>query len=1035
MILVLAEVVSAADVPAQPAKLAGDAVALFADRCVGCHGPNKRKGGLRLDAHASVLAGGASGPAVEVGKGTRSLMLQRVRGEGDEDRMPPEGPPLTEAQMQLLIRWIDAGAQWPQTTSTAVIPATSESAHWAYRAPVRVPAPAGKPSKPHGSDIDAYVSARLQQEGLTLSPLAPRETLLRRASLDLIGLPPTLAEIDTFVRDRRPDAWPRQLDRLLASPHFGERWARWWLDLARYADSNGYEKDRGRVAWKYRDWVIDAFNANLSFKQFTIEQIAGDMLPGATDSQRIATGFNRNTLINQEGGVDPEEAFFETLVDRVGTTSSVFLGTTLACAQCHNHKFDPLSQKDFYKFMAFFSNGEAALRGELFNDLHMGEPILSLATPEQAAARQRLEGELAAIDKEIAADTPEVRAAQTVWEDQQRTVDRSWQVLAIDKATSRGGATMSVLRDGSVLVAGKLPPGDVYEIAGRTSLSSITGIRLEVLGDKSLPKGGPGRGADGGFLLTRFEAQLLPNVAGPAVPLVFASAAADEQVSSAGPATLLGADPEGWAIDVEAVAANARRQAVFALAAPISGGGEKKFSLRLAHVARALRGIGRFLISVTSSDDPLFATHVPRKDRAALERPQDRRSPVEQSRLALLHAKKSSFFTKHRERQKAIRKQVGALGIATAMVLQERPGFDRPSAFVRMRGAFGSPAERVFADVPKALPPLPVDAPANRLGLARWLVDEGNPLTARVTVNRFWEQLFGRGLLETSEDFGTQSPPPSHPELLDWLATEFMRLGWSPKAMLRTIMMSTTYQQSSVVKVQHREKDPANHLLARGPRFRVEAETLRDSTLAVAGLLSPKLGGPSVFPWQPAGVWDVPYNDSYVWKTSEGQDALRRTLYTFLRRSAPYPYLVNFDATSRETCTLRRPRTNTPLQVLNTLNDPVFFKAAQALAARMQTEGGASPSQRIAYGLRLVTSRTPAAKEVKTLQNLFDLQRTRLAADGKATAQLLTDPTAPQPAADAKPPIVSTAAPEIDRAALTMVANVLLSLDEAITKE
>lgn len=1019
-----ATLISGALAPATPVDFQKQIQPLLAERCLPCHGPEKHKGALRLDSAVTALAGGATGPALEPGRGTDSLLIQRVKGLGDEDRMPPEGEPLTPAQIQLLTRWIDEGASWGTPPQGGAAPVAAESVHWAYRAPKRPPSPPLGPSiaaKALHSDIDRFIAARLQDNGLSMSPKAAPETLLRRLSLDLIGLPPTVPELDAFLSDRRPDAYARQVDRLLASPHFGERWARWWLDLARYADSQGYEKDRARVMWKYRDWVIDAFNQNISWKQFTIEQIAGDMLPAPTERQRIATGFHRNTLINEEGGVDPEEAYFEALVDRVGTTASVWLGTTLACAQCHNHKFDPFSQKDFYKFMAFFSNNETALRGTLFADLHMGEPILSLPTPAQSSALDELKKQIAKVEQEINSDSPELQRAQRAWEQKQQQAESDWHVLTPQKATSQGGATLSILSDGSVLAGGRLPPGDVYEVVVQTTQPTITALRLEVLPDKSLPKGGPGRGLDGGFLLTGFVASRAEE---GATPLVFSSAAADEQVGSFGPATLLRKNTEGWAIDVEAVAKDGRRQAVFVLREPLQGPGALR--VRFTHLPRALRAMGRFRLSATSGASPLFITQVPRRDRGLIHIPPARRSVADQARLTTLHRNKSTFFEAQRERLRTLQKQVDQLGIVTAMVLQERPGFERPSAYVRARGGFTSPTEKVFANVPKSLPPLPADVPANRLGLARWLVSDDNPLTARVTVNRFWEQLFGRGLLETSDDFGTQSPPPSHPELLDWLATEYMRLGWDTKAMLRTIVLSATYQQASHVTAEHKAKDPNNRWLARGPRFRVDAETLRDLALRSSGLLSSRVGGPSVFPWQPPGVWDVPYNDQ-GWKNSVGEDAHRRTLYTFLRRSSPYPFLINFDATSRETCTLRRSRTNTPLQALNTLNDPMLFEAAQALAFRMKKEAAPQPAKRVEYGFRLVTGRKPTLNESKAMEALYVTQMSRLKKDPAAVEALLTNPTLDAP----KPP----PNPDPERAALTLVANVLLNLDEALTKE
>lgn len=761
---------------------------ILSRRCFSCHTGEQPASGLRLDSRAAMLQGGDSKePALIPGQADESLLIKLVKGL-DEDRvMPPRGDPLTDAQIQTLRQWINEGALWPAPASPAD-PADPKAAasgdhwHWAFAAPLQNNPPKVARASWVKNDLDRFVLASLESRRLLPSPEADRATLLRRLSLDLIGLPPTPEEIDAFIADTSADAYERVVDRLLASPRYGERWARVWLDLARYADTHGYEKDARRVMWPYRDWVIEAYNRDLPFDQFTIEQLAGDMLPSPTLSQRIATGFNRNTPVNEEGGTDPEEFRVEAVLDRTNTVATVWLGTTLACAQCHDHKYDPISQKDYFRFYAFFNQDEA--------------------------------------DAVVVNDTATEKRAQ-----------------------------------------------------------------------------------------------------GPMVPV---------------PAR------EKW----------------------------DEFQALLAESSR-LRSLPN------QSADP-----------AALE---------------------------------ALDKRIADLTVAKTFVMGRNPTPRETRLFER--GSFLSPGEPVTPAVPQVLSASAGQAPSpDRLGLAQWLVDPKNPLTARVQVNRLWSTLFGRGLVETEDDFGTQGESPTHQALLDHLARRFIDLGWSQKAILREIVLSATYRQSSRFTPDLLELDPDNKLLARAGRFRVEAEMLRDIALSASGLLSPKMFGESVFPPQPPGIWTMIYS-SDQWTESTGEDRFRRALYTFARRTAPYPTFTTFDAPSREVSCTRRPRTNTPLQALTTMNDPQFVQAAGALGVRMLREGSTTKA-RAARGLRLAIGRTPEPSEVDRLALLAEDQLALFAKDPAAAEALASQ--IPNRPADLQP---------TDLAAWTVVGNVILNLDETITRE
>jgi hypothetical protein len=900
--------------------------------------------------------------------------------------------------------------------SNVPLASTKVQKHWAYVKPVRPAVPEVKNAAWCRNPIDHFILAKLETEGLNPSPEAAKRTLLRRVYLDLIGLPPTPAEVDDFVADQTPGAYEKVVDRLLASPRYGERWARPWLDLARYADSNGYEKDGLRTAWEYRDWVIRTLNRDMPFNQFTLEQIAGDMLPNPTNDQLVATGFHRNSMLNQEGGIDVEEYYWYSLVDRVNTTASVWLGSTLGCAQCHNHKFDPFTQKDYYRMLAFFSNGEHKRAGT--GDYWMAETELPLPTPEQEKKSQEIHGQISHLQSVLDTQTPQLNAAQQAWEKEMASSEKRWNVLKALSVESVGGAVLNSQADGSVLASGKNPQADTYKIATETQVTKLTGVRLEVMPDATLPHGGPGRDPDGNFFLSDLEMQI------GGKPVIWKASAADESqdgYSANGIVTKKAGQLSGWAID-SGDANLWRRQVVFVPeeTVDIPPGSALTFTLR-HEMRKTSRNIGRFRLSISALPDTEFIVQLPASLRAALAKPVEQRNPEEREKLSAAYRRVSPSLDSTRTQIASLKKEIDKLGIATAMVMKERPNFARPAAYLRERGAFTSPGELVYADVPSALSPLPSEGMPNRLGLAQWLVGEDNPLTARVTVNRFWEALFGRGIVETSEDFGTQGDPPSHPQLLDWLATEFMREGWSIKKMHKLMVMSAAYRQDSHVSGELQARDPYNRLYARGPRFRVEAEMVHDMVLAESGLLSAKMFGPSVFPYQPDGVWDIPYSND-KWVPSEGEDRYRRSVYTFARRSAPYPSLMTYDSPSREFCTVRRVRTNTPLQALTSLNDPYFFAAARALAKRLETAGGATLADQIDFGYRLSVARPPSLSELNKVSEFYAQQLKAYKSDPNSAYRTL----------DAKPDTLQNA-PQL--AALTMVANVLLNMDEAMTKE
>ena len=941
---------------------------ILSEHCFKCHGPDekKREGDLRLDVAANVFVDRGGYSIVVPGKSDESELYLRITSEDAQFRMPPEsaGEPLSPEQTDLFRRWIDQAAEWEE--------------HWSFVPPNRPPVPAA--AFPARNAIDLFVQARLGREGLAPAPEADKATLVRRVSLDLVGLPPSLEQVEAFLADGRPDAYERLVDRLLASQAYGERWAQVWLDLARYADTQGYEKDNRRTIWRYRDWVIQAINEDMPFDQFTIEQLAGDLLPNATADQLIATAFHRNTMTNTEGGTDDEEFRTSAVVDRVNTTMQVWMGMTMGCGQCHSHKYDPISQREYYRFFAFFNNTEDA-------DKNDEAPTLLTPTPRQAEQIGLVEAAIADAESRLNRQTPELDAAQAEWETQ---------LLA------------KLAEDAPVLdVWHRIGP---FEAAGgdeafRADFDPETEIDLEKkYRDGKLAWVAQSAGSDG----------QIQKISGEKSATYFYRTIDSE---SGGPLALrLGSDDaiKLW-LNGELVLAENVERAV----AP----DQDKITVRLK------AGENQLLVKVVNyaGDSGFYfqspGVPLPKPALSILRVAADQRTAEQNADLAAYYRSIAPALDPARAMVAELRKQLDAIQPPTTPIFRELPPDQRRETHVHVRGNFLDKGEAVEPGTPAIFNPMPEGAPHNRLGMARWLVDHRNPLTARVVVNRLWEQLFGTGLVQTSEDFGTQGEPPSHPALLDWLASELMRRDWSLKSTLRLIVTSATYRQSSECSPEFQSKDPYNRLLARGPRFRLKAEMIRDQALAVSGLLSAKLYGESVMPPQPEGIWQVVYSND-TWKTSQGADRYRRGVYTFWRRTSPYPAMTTFDAPSREFCVVRRMRTNTPLQALITLNDEVYIEAAQALARRMMAEAGPSPNERAAYGVRLCVAREAKPDEVRRLIELYESELAHFRGRPEAARQLATVPLG------AAPPDRDLA----ELAAWTVVGNVLLNLDETLTK-
>jgi len=991
---------------------------ILSESCFSCHGPDgeSREAELRLDRRESALADRDGHPVITPGNPDKSELLRRVLAENPDERMPPadSGKTLTAQQIETVRRWIEQGAAWQQ--------------HWSFVAPKRPEIPQVANREWINNPIDAFVLARLERESLQPSPPADALVLLRRMSLDLIGLPPTLEAVDAFLDDSRSGALRRFAQRLLESEHYGERWGRIWLDAARYADSDGYEKDKPRSVWFYRDWVIDSVNRDLPYDQFIVEQIAGDLLPDASQNQIVATGFLRNSMTNAEGGIDPEQFRMEAMFDRMDAIGKGILGLTIQCGQCHNHKFDPLTQRDYYRMFA------------CINDSY--ETSRRVYSRQQQTQRQLLFEEIRGLESELQHRAPDwpVRLAQ--WEDSVRANQPEWTLLDISNA---GDNSQRYYRqdDLSQLALGYAPTKHDAVFTASVDLPEIRAFRLELLTDRNLPTSGPGRAANGLCALTEFKVESASR-SDPdrkkTVEFVRASADFANQRTRLGPQyadkegnrgftgpvnyAIDGQEETAWGIDQGPERRNQSRKAVFATAGNAAWPGGTTLSIVLSQKHGGWNSddnqninLGRFRVSVTD-DENAVADPVPRRVRRILSIPARQRTPAQ---LAAVFSYWRTTVGDFQQTNDQIEKLWRDHPEGSTQLVYDRREKPRQTSVLE-RGDFLKPLESVTPGV-LAFLNSPPEGEIDRLALARWLVDRESPTTARAFVNRVWQAYFGIGLVRTSEDLGIQGEPPSHPELLDWLAVEFMDNGWSLKQLHRLIVSSSTYQQSSHVTPELVARDPYNRLLARGPRFRVDAEIVRDIALAASGLLNPKVGGPSVYPPAPEFLFVPP--TSYgpkAWNTSTGPDQFRRAMYTFRFRSIPYPVLLTFDAPNADFSCVRRTRSNTPSQALAMLNEPVFMHCAQALASLTLSEGGSSDQQRLDYAFRRCLTRSPRPEESAELIAFLDRQTRRFSRGDADPTQLASG-------------VDDSTKPPARVAAWTTLSRVLLNLDETITKE
>ena len=1003
---------------------------IFREKCYGCHGEQQQLGQLRLDSRSVATDAGPSGPRIVPHDAKASAIYQRVAGLGEGNRMPMGGQ-LSDPEIALIKAWIEAGAVWPDDRGSEA----GLKQHWAFIPPSKPELPQLRNVRRAASPIDSFVLAKLESEGLKPSPRASKETLIRRLSLDLTGLPPSLEDTERYVNDRAPGAYGRLVESLLASPHYGERWGRIWLDAARYADSDGFEKDKPRQVWFYRDWVVDALNADMPYDRFVVEQIAGDLLPGATQKQRVATGFLRNSMINEEGGANPEQFRMEAMFDRMDAVGKAVLGLTVQCAQCHDHKFDPISQRDYYRMFAYINNSH--------------ESTQAVFTPDEEQRRGEILAGIREIEAALRERSLDWRERMADWERSEAASQPPWTVL--DTHIKLGsGEKYEVLPDKSILAQGYAPTRSVVTPEAQLEPGVIRAFRLELLRDRRLPLGGPGRSFRGTAALTEFDVEVAPasdTEKWKTLKIAHATADVNPEMSILDAFLFPDKDKKrrilgdvGFAVDGFAMSAwstdpgpgrrNVPRKAVFQLAEPleIEEPHLVKFNLSMNHGGynsddNQSLNLGRYRLSFTAAEnavaDPLPA-HV--RELVSSSR---QRTPEDEATLF------SYWRTTVPEWAEANRKIEELWGKypegSSQLVLDERSAPRMTS--VLQRGDFLRPTEQVQAGVPSFLHALVEgDDLPRRLAFAEWLVDRGSPTTARAIVNRLWQGHFGTGIVETSEDLGRQTADPSHPELLDWLAVELMESGWSLKHMHRLIVSSETYRQSSRVSPKLLEMDPNNRLLARGARFRVDGELVRDIALASSGLLTPQIGGAPVYPPAPEFLFQPPVSyGPKRWYTESGAQRYRRSLYAFRYRSVPYPVLDTFDTPTGNFACVKRDRSNTPLQALVTLNETVFMEAARELGRRTLWEGGANDSQRIDHAFKRVLARGPNESERSELKGLLDNQRERLQAGELDAAKLAFGELASEPELDDSQ--------TTELAAWTAVSRVLLNLDETITRE
>ena len=1110
---------------------------LLSNRCIACHGPDEenREAGLRLDTFEGATRDLDGYSAIVVGDAKESEIIFRVTlDDDDEELMPPKGKGqrLSDEETALLTEWINQGAKYDK--------------HWSYKSPSR----SAVPDAVH--PVDYFIVKKLKSENLNFSQAADRKTLARRVSLDLIGLPPTLEELHTFLSDESTNAYEKYVDQLLSRSDFGEHWARMWLDLARYADSAGYADDRARTIWAFRDYVIQSFNNNLPFDQFTIEQLAGDLLSNPTEKQLIATAFHRNTQTNNEGGTNDEEFRNVAVVDRVNTTFATWMGTTMACAQCHTHKYDPITHEEYFQAFDILNQTQDA-------DKRDESPFISVFSDQQKQQQKQLNSDIKQLKESLSSPhiNDELSKKLSAWEKDISLT--TWEVLKPSHAKALSGATLTIQDDGSVLASGTHKATDEYKLTLQSSLEKIRALRVEFLTDESLAKGGPARnhnlvlneiilnsmglpnsqhgakkgqfvrieldGKDRILHIAEVEAfvgeenaalngkasQSTTGYGGVAKLAIDGNTNGDFHKSKSVTHNANGDAAAWWEVDLgeeqnltrlavwnrtdsglhsrldgfrlqvlsadrqvvwentfakapkreivesldgaevaqfgkasasyeqykfeafKAIDGNTRQDSgwaiaggqgkdhygVFTLKHPIAGG---ELSVRLLQ-NYPNHSIGRIRLSVTDQVTPPPA--IPKNVKSIL-------TVVSADRTEQQNKELMNFFIQHgaegkriNERVAVLRKKLNSIKpYSTVPVLKQVVPANERETFIHLRGSYLNHGPKVKANFPSALaPPLPGVTKPNRLDLARWIMNKDNPLTSRVSANRFWEKIFGVGLVSTSEEFGSQGELPSHPQLLDWLATEFVRMEWDMKAFIKLLVTSKAYRQSSHVTDEMAARDPANRLLARGPRVRLSAEMVRDQALAVSGLLSKKMFGPPVRPPQPDMGVKAAFGGGIDWKTSEGEDRFRRGIYTNWRRSNPYPSMATFDAPNREVCTVRRGTTNTPLQALVTLNDPVYVEAAQSLA-RIMAKSADSLEKQLSTGFKICLSREPQKAEIDRLVALFHQVKKRYVIDAGLAKKMATDPIGPAPKDSNM----------ADLAALTVTGNVLLNLDEMMMK-
>ena len=988
---------------------------ILADKCFHCHGPDKetREGGLRLDVEADAKREFDGYFALVPGNAEDSEVYYRIMTDDDNDLMPPAKSKreMTEEEKEIIRRWIEEGAEYQD--------------HWSLVAPKQLADVELSDESWISNDIDKFILNRLDEHGLKPSGEADRRTLIRRLTFDLTGLPPAPEEVEAYVNDESENAYEKVVDRLMKSPRFGEHWARSWLDLARYADSNGFQADQLRDSWAYRDWVINALNSGMPFDQFTIEQLAGDLLPNATLDQKIATGFHRTVTCNVEAGVHPEENRTNQVVDRVNTTGTVWLGTTMGCAQCHDHKYDSFTMKDYYGLFAFFNNTPLEVdnggKGVSFDFVG---PKMDLPIPaEQAAKREEISDQIKQLNSQrkkmmTGADGREQ------WEKDLRASLKKrpeWTVLTADKFRTNGGEDFRALEDESILVTGNVPGTVVYTIDTKPKLRQVTAIRVEALTHDELPGMGPGRGDDErpNFILSELNVTVHEKGQEKGRKVALSSVTADySQPKWEVEKSIDGNRKTGWAIGQQF---GESHLAVYRLEKPllVKEGAILRFSLD-QNYGRG-RTIGRVRLSATDGDPSV--DELSEDLLTILEKNPDKLSKDDTKALDDLFMESNPALKKLEAEMNKAKRNLNALKIPSTLVMIE---MEEPrETHIMNRGVYLDKGEKVVAATPEVLPPMDESLPKNRLGLAKWLVNGENPLVARVTVNRWWAELFGAGIVATLEDFGTMAQPPTHPKLLDWLAVEFVESGWDMKHVLKAMVMSSTYRQSSKVTPELYEADPKNSWLARGPRFRMTAEMVRDNALAVSGMLSTKAEGEPIMPHQPSGIWRQVGRNEPKWIDETDEDRYRRGVYVIWRRAAPYPSFVNFDAPDRGSCVVSRPRTNTPLQALTLMNDPVYVELSLALANRLLSEKPeASEEERIQHAFELVLSRPAEKAELNHLKGVIK-ERTDSLSPEEVESLIDSEGIDYQP---------NESLDKTELAAWFYVASILLNLDETITK-